>query len=88
MKSGAMRKIKIVVERHADGYVAYPLDLRNGIAIVGQGESYEEALADVTSAIKFTLDSSSESEIFDDELPAMEVFVAEIEIPVNVQVSR
>ena len=58
---------------------AYPLNLRKGIAVVGQGESYEEALADVTSAIKFTLDSSSESEIFDDELPAMEVFVAEIE---------
>jgi len=83
-----MRKIKIVVERHADGYVAYPLGLRNEVAIVGQGESYEEALADVTSAIKFTLESSSESEIFDDELPAMEVFVAEIEIPVNAQVSR
>lgn len=83
-----MRKIKIVVERHEDGYIAYPLDLRKGVAVVGQGESYEEALADVTSAIKFALESSSESEIFDDELPAMEVFVAEIEIPVNAQVSR
>jgi len=82
-----MRKVKIVVERHSDGYVAYPLDLRKGVAIVGEGDSYEEALADVTSAIKFTLESASESEIFDDELPAVEVFVAEVEIPVNAQVS-
>jgi len=83
-----MRKVKIVIERHEDGYVAYPLDLRKGVAIVGQGDSYEEALADVTSAIKFTLESSSETEIFDDELPAVEVFVAEIEVPVSAQVSR
>ncbi len=81
-----MRKIKVVIERHEDGYVAYPLDLRKGVAIVGQGDSYEEALADVTSAIKFTLESSSEAEIFDDELPAVEVFVAEIEVPVSAQV--
>jgi len=83
-----MRKVKIVIERREDGYVAYPLDLRKGVAIVGQGDSYEEALADVTSAIKFTLESSSETEIFDDELPAVEVFVAEIEVPVSAQVSR
>lgn len=32
-----------IVEKHADGYVAYPLGLK-GIA-VGEGSSYEEALA-------------------------------------------
>jgi predicted RNase H-like HicB family nuclease len=82
-----MRKIKVVVERHDDGYIAYPLGLRKGVGIVGQGDSYEEALADVTSAIRFALESSSEAEIFDDELPAVEVFVAEIEVSVNAQVS-
>jgi predicted RNase H-like HicB family nuclease len=82
-----VRKIKIVVERHDDGYIAYPLQLRKGVAIVGEGDTYEEALADVTSAIKFTLESSSETEIFDVELPAVEVFVAELEVPVNAQVS-
>jgi predicted RNase H-like HicB family nuclease len=30
--------IKIIVEKHADGYVAYPLGVRG--AAVGQGESY------------------------------------------------
>jgi predicted RNase H-like HicB family nuclease len=40
------------VEKHADGYVAYPLGLK-GIVVVGEGDTYEEALADVKSAIRF-----------------------------------
>ena len=44
--------LKIVVERHADGYVAYPLGLARG-TVVGQGESYEFALSDVRSALAF-----------------------------------
>ncbi|MBC1261315.1 hypothetical protein FQK07_08525 [Synechococcus sp. BSF8S] len=35
--------------RHADGYVAYPLGI-HGVA-VGQGDTYDEALEDVRSAI-------------------------------------
>lgn len=50
-----MRQLKIIVEKHADGYVAYPLGLK-GIA-VGQGDSYEEALADVKSAIAFHIET-------------------------------
>lgn len=44
-----MRQIKIIVEKHPEGYVAYPLGLK-GI-VVGEGDSYDEALADVKSAI-------------------------------------
>jgi hypothetical protein len=36
------------VEKHADGYVVHPLGL-SGV-VVGEGDSYEEALADVRSA--------------------------------------
>ena len=50
-----MRQVKIIVERHPDGYVAYPLGLK-GIA-VGQGDTYEEALADVKSAINFHVET-------------------------------
>ena len=50
-----MRQFKIVVEKHTDGYVAYPLGVRG--VIVGQGDSYEEALADVRSAIRFHLET-------------------------------
>ncbi len=50
-----MRHIKIVVEKHPDGYVAYPLGLRG--VVVGQGDTYEEALADVRSAIRFHVET-------------------------------
>ena len=82
------RKFKVVVEKHEDGFVAYPLGLRQGVAILGQGDTFEEALADVTSAIRFTLEASPENEIFDDELPVLDAAVAEAEVPVGAQVSR
>ena len=44
------REVKIIIEKHSDGYVAYPLRLK-GI-VVGQGDTYEEALSDVKSAIR------------------------------------
>lgn len=46
-----MRQLKIVVEKHPDCYVAYPLGLKG--VVVGQGDTYEEALSDVKSAIRF-----------------------------------
>jgi predicted RNase H-like HicB family nuclease len=42
---------KIIVEKHSDGYIAYPLAIKG--AVVGEGDTYEAALADVKSAIKF-----------------------------------
>ena len=50
-----MKQYKIVVEKHPDGYVAYPLGIK-GI-VVGQGDTYEEALADVKSAIQFHIET-------------------------------
>ena len=43
-----MKRIKILVEKHSDGYVGYPLGLKG--VVVGEGDTYEEALADVKSA--------------------------------------
>jgi predicted RNase H-like HicB family nuclease len=43
-------RIKIIIEEHRDGYVAYPLGLEG--VVVGEGDSSEEALADVKSAIR------------------------------------
>lgn len=48
--------LKIVVEKHSDGYVAYPLGLARGV-VVGQGDSYEEALEDLRSALTFHLET-------------------------------
>jgi len=75
---GAMRQIKIIVEKHADGYVAYPLGLKG--VVVGEGNSYEEALADVKSAIRFHLETFG-AEVQPDDSPLLEAFVAEATIP-------
>ena len=53
-----MRQYKIIVEKHSDGYVAYPLGLKGGV--VGEGNTYEEALADVKSAIRFHIETFGE----------------------------
>ena len=50
-----MRQIKIIVEKHPEGYVAYPLGLKG--VVVGEGDTYEEALADIKSAIKFHIET-------------------------------
>ncbi len=69
-----MKKYKIIVEKHPDGYVAYPLGLKG--VVVGQGDTYEEALSDVKSAIRFHIESFGE-EVLEIEPPILEVFVAE-----------
>jgi predicted RNase H-like HicB family nuclease len=57
-----MKQFKIIVEKHPEGYVAYPVGL-SGI-VVGEGESYEEALHDVKSAIQFHIETFEEDELF------------------------
>jgi predicted RNase H-like HicB family nuclease len=69
-----MRQFKIVVEKHTDGYVAYPLGLK-GI-VVGQGDTYEEALSDVKSAISFHIETFGD-EVLETDSPVLEAFVAE-----------
>ena len=69
-----MKQFKIIVEKHPDGYVAYPLGIK-GI-VVGEGDTYEEALADVKSAIRFHIETFGQ-EVLEIESPVLEVFVAE-----------
>lgn len=68
------RQLKVIVEKHSDGYVSYPVGLRG--VVVGQGDTYEEALKDVTSAIQFHIETFGAA-AFEEEAPALEVFVAE-----------
>lgn len=72
-----VRQFKIVVEKHPDGYVAYPLGL-NGV-IIGEGDSYEEALADVRSAINFHVETFG-IEVLENDSPILEAFVAEMAV--------
>jgi len=69
-----MRQYKIVVEKHPDGHVAYPLGLKG--VVVGQGDTYEEALFDVKSAIRFHIETFGK-EVLDIDPPILEAFVAE-----------
>lgn len=75
-----MRQVKIIVEKHEDGYVAYPVGLR-GI-VVGEGDNYDEALTDVKSAIRFHVETFGREVLEDDDSPVIEAFVAETEVPV------
>ena len=69
-----MKQFKVVVEKHPDGYVAYPLGLK-GI-VVGEGDTYEDALIDVKSAIRFHIETFGK-DVLEIEPPVLEAFVAE-----------
>jgi predicted RNase H-like HicB family nuclease len=72
-----MRKtLKFIVEKHRDGYVAYPLGLRG--VVVGQGETYETALTDAKSAASFHIESFGKEAFAEDDV--IEAFVTEAPI--------
>ena len=72
-----MDSLKIIIEKHPDGYVAYPLGLKG--VVVGEGDTREEALADVESAIRFHVETFG-SEVLESESPVLEVFIAEAKV--------
>jgi predicted RNase H-like HicB family nuclease len=78
-KDSLMKHFKIIVEKHPDGYVAYPLGLKG--VVVGQGETYEAALADIKSAISFHLETFG-PEVLEIDPPILEAFVAETRIEI------
>lgn len=69
-----MRAIKIVVERHPDTYVAYPLGVKG--VVVGEGDTYEKAVDDLKSALRFHMDTFG-GEVLDMDPPILEAFIAE-----------
>jgi len=69
-----MSAVKIVVEQHQDGYVAYPLGMKG--VVVGQGDSFEEALSDVKSAIRFHVETFGAAS-FESDTPVLQAFLAE-----------
>lgn len=73
------REVKIIIEQHPDGFVAYPVGLRG--VIIGEGDTREEAIADVTSAIQFHIETFGATQLELDE-PLLDVFVADTRIAV------
>jgi predicted RNase H-like HicB family nuclease len=70
-------KIKIIVEKHKDGYVAYPIGMKG--VVVGQGDTYEAALQDTRSAIRFHAKTFG-PDAWDHGDDILEAFVAEAEV--------
>jgi predicted RNase H-like HicB family nuclease len=60
-----VKQFKIIIEKHPDGYVAYPLGLKG--VVVGEGDTDEETLADVKSAIAFHVETFG-PEVFEGEV--------------------
>lgn len=73
-----VKAFKIIVEKHPDGYIAYPLGIKG--VVLGEGDTYEEALADVKSAIKFHIETFG-MQVFEAE-SVLEAFVAETKIAI------
>lgn len=73
-----MANLKVIVEKHADGYVAYPLGMKG--VVVAQGDSYAEALANVRSAIAFHVETFGR-DVLDGNGEVIEAFVAEAAVP-------
>lgn len=69
-----MQPIKIIIEKHPDGYIAYPIGIKG--VVVGEGDTYEEALADVKSAIQFHIETFGREALEIDGI--RETFVAEV----------
>ncbi len=66
--------MKIIIEKHLDGYVAYPAGIQG--VVVGQGNTFDEALQDIQSAIRFHIETFGR-ESMESEDPALDAFVAE-----------
>jgi len=69
-----MQSFKFIVEKHSDGYVAYPLGM-NGV-VVGQGDTFDEALNDARSAAKFHIETFGDEALAEQE-DVLEAFIAE-----------
>jgi predicted RNase H-like HicB family nuclease len=73
------KQIKIVVEKNEDGYTAYPLGIEG--VVVGQGDTYDEALSDVKSAIKFHVETFG-TEVLNSDPEIIEAYLTETGIEI------
>ena len=73
-------KIKIIVEEHPDVFVAYPLGGIKG-AVVGQGDTLDEAINDLLSAIREHVKTFGPEVLLDDsDTPILNAYVMDREI--------
>jgi len=68
---------KVVVGKHPEGYVGYPLGLKS--VVVGEGNSYEKALQNVTSTLWFHIETLGLG-VLPTEPSPVEAFGAEVTV--------
>jgi predicted RNase H-like HicB family nuclease len=71
--------VKVIIEEHSDGFVAYPLGLKG--VVVAQGDTYDEAFLNVESAIRFHFETFGPYAL-ESEDSVIHLFVAETAIAV------
>ena len=74
------KDVRLIIEQHPDGFVAYPVGLRG--VIIGEGDTREEAVADVTSAIQFHVETFGTTELGLDA-PLLDVFLVNTQVAVR-----
>ena len=47
--------MKFIVERHSDGFLAYPVGMKG--VVVGEGNTRDDALTEAKSAVRFHRDT-------------------------------
>jgi hypothetical protein len=78
-----VKEFKVIVKKYKHGYVAQAVGFDG--AVVGEGDTYERALADVTSAIRCALETFGD-EALDSEMPVLDVSLAEVRVAVDAKV--
>jgi len=74
------RRFKIVVQKCEDGYLAYPLGLKG--VVIGDGDTFEEALENVRSAITFHIDTFGD-EVLAGMVDPNDIHIEEAEVAFN-----
>jgi predicted RNase H-like HicB family nuclease len=77
------RRFRVIVERTEDGYVAYPIGLQG--VVVSDGDTFEEALSSLKSAIAFHIQTFGE-EALGDYVSLEDTFITEAEVAVDAQI--
>ena len=66
--------LKLIVEQHPAGYIAYPLGIHG--LVIGEGDTYDEAVADAISAVEFHIETFG-PDVLDSDSPVLDVFITE-----------
>ncbi len=71
--------IRVIIEQRQDGFVAYPVGMKG--VVVADGETYDEALANVKSAIRFHMETfGADAFAGDDSVLQVSVEVTDIAV--------